>query len=390
VAAPAAPVAAAAHSTHGEVEAAIAEVGDALAGSIGRGADLLTVHFTADHREHAGLILRRLQRRLAPESLAGCTVSGVVAGGREFQSGPVLSAMALRLPGSRVQAFHLDLDEEAGVVHGWPDVGADAGVVLMPDPFTFPVAPFLDSLRKQRPDLPAIVGGIASGASRAGSNVLLTEDGMHERGAVGFVIQGGVRLEAIVAQGTRAIGPSLRVTRSEKNVVYELGGRPAYEGLSAVLEELGEEERGGFMRAPHVGLRPVASDSGEDGADCLVRGVMGVDPEAGAIAIAEPVHDGLVLQFQTRDRDAADRELHALLEMASSYHPRALAAFLFPCTGRGLHLFQEADHDVTALHRHWPGLPVSGFFAAGEIGPVCGRPYVHGLTASIGLLVPEV
>ncbi len=382
------PLAAEALSTHGEIEAAIAEVGDRLAESVGRGADLLLVHLTADHREHAGLILRRLQRRLAPESVAGCTVSGVVGGGRECQSGPCLSAMALRLPGTRVQAFHLELDEEAGVVHGWPDVGADAGVVLMPDPFSFPADPFLDSLRKQRADLPAIVGGIASGANRAGGNVLLTEDGVFERGAVGFVMRGGVRLEPILAQGTRPIGPARAVTRSERNIVYEWGGQPAYEALSELLQELGEDERRSFMRAPHVGLRPVASSAGEDPRDCLVRGVMGVDPDAGAIAIAEQVHDGLVLQFQARDREAAHREIHALLEMSSSFHPEPLAALLFPCTGRGLHLFQQADHDVSAIHRHWPGLPTTGFFAAGEIGPVCGRPYLHGLSASIGLLVP--
>jgi len=382
------PAAAEAVSTHGEVEAAISEVGDKLSAALGRGPDLLLIFLSAEHREHAGLVLRRLQRRLSPDAVAGCTVSGAVGGGREFQNGPCLAAIGLRLPGTKVQAFHLGLDEEASVVHGWPDVGADSSVLLFPDPFSFPVEPFLESLRKQRADLPAVVGGIASGASRAGRNVLMTDDGLHERGASGVVLRGGVRLEPIVAQGTRPIGPLLEVTRCERNIVYELGGKSAYEGLSEVLEGLEEEERRRFMRAPHVGLRPVKSSAGEDARDCLVRGVMGVDPEAGAIAIAEQVHDGLMLQFQARDREAAHREIHALLEMASSFHANPVAALMFPCTGRGLHLFQEADHDVAAVQRHWPGLPVAGFFAAGEIGPVCGKPYVHGLSASIGLLVP--
>lgn len=383
------PFAVEAVSTHGEVEAAIAEVADRLVEGIGRGPDLLLLWLSAQHRDQAGLILRRLQRRLAPEALAGCTVSGGIGGGREFQAGPCIAALALRLPGTRVQAFHLELDEPVGVVHGWPDVGGDAGVVLMPDPFSFPIEPFLDSLRKQRQDLPAIIGGLSSGATRAGGNLLLTDDGIFERGAAGVVMRGGVRLLPLIAQGTRPIGPARAVTRSEKNIVYEWGGRPAYEALSEVLAELEEEERRRFMHAPHVGLRPVESSAGEDAGDCLVRGVMGVDPDAGAIAIAEQVHDGLMLQFQTRDREAADQELDALLAMAASFHAQPLAALLFACTGRGLHLFREADHDVAALQRHWPGLPVSGCFAAGEIGPVCGKPYVHGLTASIGLLVPE-
>jgi small ligand-binding sensory domain FIST len=376
-------------STHGDIEAAITEVGDKLMEGIGHGPDLIMVFLTAEHREHAPLVLRRLQRRLAPDALAGCTVSGVIGGGREHQTGPCIGAMALRLPGTRVQAFHLGLDDEASVVHGWPDVGNDASVLLFPDPFNFPLEPFFASLRKQRADLPTIIGGVASGASRNGSNLLMTDEGIHEGGAVGVVLRGGLRLEPIVAQGCRPIGPELVVTRSERNIVYELGGRSAYEGLSEVLAELDEDERRRFMRAPHVGLRAVASSAGETAPDCLVRGVVGVDPDAGAIAIAEPVHDGLKLQFQARDREAAHREMNALLEMASSFHTQPLAALIFNCTGRGLHLFQEADHDVAALQHHWPNLPVSGFFAAGEIGPVCGQPYVHGLSASIALIVPH-
>jgi small ligand-binding sensory domain FIST len=383
------PAAADAISTHGDVEAAVEEVGSALEEKIGRGPDLLLIYLSAEHRDAAGLVLRRLQRRLAPDVVAGCTVSGAVGGGRELQSGPCLSAFAARLPGTRVQAFHLRHDEEAAVVHGWPDVGTDASILLFPDPFTFPIEPFLESLRTQRAELPAVVGGLASGANRAGGNVLFTDDGIFEHGAAGVVLRGSVRLAPLVSQGCRPVGPVLQVTRSERNIVYELGGKPAYEGLAEMLSDLEEDERRRFMRAPHVGLRPLTSSSGEEARDFLVRGVTGVDPEQGAIALAESVQDGSILQFQARDREAAHKELESLLDMASSFHARPFGALLFPCTGRGLHLFQQADHDIAAIHRHWEGLPVSGFFAAGEIGPVCGKPYVHGLSASLALLVAE-
>ena len=197
------PAAAEAISTHGDIEAAIEEVGIALEAKIGRGSDLLLIFLSAEHRESAELVLRRLKRRLAPDTVAGCTVSGAVGDGRELQTGPCLSAFAARLPGTRVQAFHLHHDEDAAVVHGWPDVGEDAGILLFPDPFSFPLEPFFESLRKQRTDLPPIVGGIASGANRAGGNVLITEDGLFERGAAGVVLRGSVRLVPLVSQGCR-------------------------------------------------------------------------------------------------------------------------------------------------------------------------------------------
>ena len=223
------PAAADAVSTHGDVEAAIEEVGRALEEKIGRGPDLLLIHLSAEHRDAVPLVLRRLQRRLAPDTVAGCTVSGAVGGGRELQSGPCLAAFAARLPGTRVQAFHLRHDEDAAVVHGWPDVGQDSGILLFPDPFSFPIEPFLDSLRTQRAELPQIVGGLASGANRAGGNLLFTEEGIFEHGAVGVVLRGAVRPVPLVSQGCRPIGPLLEITRSARNIVSELGGKPAYE-----------------------------------------------------------------------------------------------------------------------------------------------------------------
>ena len=143
-----------------------------------------------------------------------------------------------------------------------------------------------------------------------------------------------------------------------------------------------------FKRSPHVGLLAVENRSGERAGDYLVRGLVNVDPENGSITIGDRVSDGFALQFQARDRETATADLDQTLALASAYHPDAAGALLYSCTGRGVHLFQQADHDVSALQRYWPDLPVAGGFMAGEIGPVCGRPYVHGLSACIGLLAP--
>src|SRR5438552_3224924 len=58
-------------------------------------------------------------------------------------------------------------------------------------------------------------------------------------------------------------------------------------------------------------------------------------------------------------------------------------ALLFSCNGRGQSLFGQPDHDIGAVKRAFGDVPVAGFFAAGELGPVAGRNFVHGFTASI-------
>ena len=58
---------------------------------------------------------------------------------------------------------------------------------------------------------------------------------------------------------------------------------------------------------------------------------------------------------------------------------------LFTCNGRGTRLFDAPDHDVSLIHEMLGPIPVAGFFAMGEIGPIGGQNFVHGYTASIVL-----
>lgn len=374
-------------SIRGDTREAVEEAAEALKERVGGSPDIVLAFFTPQHRENAAQVLEVLQRELSPDSIAGSSMSGVIGGGREHQTGPGISLWAARLPGARLQTFRLDLDQEESRISGWPDVPESASTVMLVEPFSFPLEPFFESLRKLG-DLPTMLGGIASGADRAGENVLLHDDTLVHQGSVGFALDGGFRFETVLAHGCRPVGPPFLVTRSEGNVVYELGGRPAYGELSEVLIAIGEEERNRFMRAPHVGIRPLESNSGENGSDSLIRGVMGVDPDAGAIAVSDTIGEGEMLQFQSRDRVYAHDQMESALKLAGSFESEVLGALMFDCTARGLHLFQRADHDIELVHGLWPELPVAGCFAAGEIGPVCGLPYIHGLSASIGLLVP--
>ncbi len=58
---------------------------------------------------------------------------------------------------------------------------------------------------------------------------------------------------------------------------------------------------------------------------------------------------------------------------------------MFTCNGRGTRLFDTADHDARPLEGALGPVPVGGFFAAGEFGPVGGQNFVHGFTASMAL-----
>ena len=94
---------------------------------------------------------------------------------------------------------------------------------------------------------------------------------------------------------------------------------------------------------------------------------------------------GQTVQFHVRDAATADEDLNSMLDGATANRSDIAGGLLFSCNGRGTRLFDEPCHDITAAHRAMPRLPIAGFFAAGELGPVGGKNFIHGHTASFAL-----
>src|SRR4029078_1035079 len=144
------------------------------------------------------------------------------------------------------------------------------------------------------------------------------------------------------------------------------------------------------QRALHVGR--VVSEYQErfEQGDFLIRSVIGIDANSGAIAIGDYIRPGQTVQFHIRDEEAADAELKQLLSTAKKNCPTPPAgALLFTCNGRGTRMFSEPNHDAAAVAGALGPIPLAGFFAQGELGPIGSQNFMHGFTASIGLLLPE-
>ncbi len=67
---------------------------------------------------------------------------------------------------------------------------------------------------------------------------------------------------------------------------------------------------------------------------------------------------------------------------------RAAPRFVGRPHGRGAGLFGAPDHDARTTRELLGPLPLAGLFCNGEIGPVGSTTFLHGFTASLGLLAP--
>jgi len=92
---------------------------------------------------------------------------------------------------------------------------------------------------------------------------------------------------------------------------------------------------------------------------------------------------GATVQFHVRDADSADEDLRSLLTPYQDQNVKG--AILFGCNGRGTRMWPESGHDVGVLRERLGDVPVAGAFCGGEFGPVGGKNFVHGFTASIAL-----
>ncbi len=322
-------------------------------------------------------------------ALVGCVAQAVVAGRREIEDEPAVAvwlASGLPVP---AETFEIAFVRTAtgGLLAGYPfDKTTHDFHLLFPDPYSFPAEILLDHLDTALPGT-VVMGGLVSSAPPPTGCRMFRDHDVVTAGAVGVRLP-GVHHVPIVSQGCRPIGAPYIVTAARGAVITELGGRPPIERLREIVEILPPDQRELVAHGLQIGIVVDEHLATPGQGDFLVRGLLGADPTFGAIEVGELVEVGTTVQFQVRDALGADKDLRAALAKASADLPgRPAGALLFTCVGRGRRLFDTADHDATTIQDMLGDIPLAGFFAGGEIGPIAGRNALHGFTASLALFV---
>jgi small ligand-binding sensory domain FIST len=379
-------------STLADTDDAVQQVCQEALDQLGGSPDLAVVFLSADHAPRSAAIAAEICARLGTDRLVGCTAESVVGVGREVEGQSGISLWLARLPDTAVHTMHLTFERtaEGNAILGWPDALQDewppaASLLVLGEPFSFPADVLLERINEDRPGV-NVIGGMASSGAAPGENRLLFGRRSLDQGAVAVLLSGAVRVEPVVSQGCRPIGEHFVITRAERNVIYELGGRPAVIRLHNVLTSLPTREQDMVRNGLHLGR--VVSEYRErfEHGDFLIRNVMGIDRDSGALVVGDYVRVGQTVKFHIRDGQTADADLRQMLAQARDGLSRAPGgALLFTCNGRGTRLFPEPHHDAQTVADVFGQIPLAGLFAAGELGPVGGRNFVHGFTASIAL-----
>jgi small ligand-binding sensory domain FIST len=318
----------------------------------------------------------------------------VIGGGREVEDRPALSLTGAVLPGVRLKGVHLDAAQIPPVyaeTRVWEDTmhltaTQQPSFLILADPFSFETETFVRGLDRVYPSA-AKVGGLASGARQVGGSVLYLGNEVHRSGAIALALTGNVNIDAVVAQGCRPVGDPLFVTLAHENLIRELDGHAPRDVLAVLYEQLTPSDRELFSQSLFLGLAMRTDANQYVPGDFLIRNILGMDPQSGALWVNAHVPTNGVVQFHLRDASASAYDLERALSQyrASALAPASSGALLFSCSGRGVGLYGQADHDSNAFRRLVADVPIGGFFCNGEIGPVHSATYLHGYTSAFAV-----
>jgi small ligand-binding sensory domain FIST len=339
-------------SAEPDPQAAAANVADALAGQ-GSGGTLGFVYVTDRVKARMPAIVDTLRARTGVERWVGTVGLGVIAGRQASFNEPAVAAMIAPWPLEAVQLYD-----------GVPSKPFAAGGIGMTTAIVHvdPRNRRYDDLLKLLADSSQayLLGGLTASRSKLYDRMA---GELAKQGVSGLLLSPKIPVAIGVSQGCSPIGPTRTITDIHDGLVAGLDGQSALAALLADLSAGDQTDLRAALEGLHVALPVPNCDTG----DYVVRNIAGFDTKKGYIAVAENVEPGQTLFFCHRNREAAARDLTAMVRKVHARKKDARAAFYVTCCARGPNMFKSTVEEVELVQSVLGGIPMIGFYANGEI-----------------------
>lgn len=238
-----------------------------------------------------------------------------------------------------------------------------------------------------------VVGGMAGDNATFTKTLLLFNDTVSDNLVIAVGLYGNHLVTANGALGGwKPYGPPRKITRSVKNVIYELDGKPA---LPMYKMYIGEHFSKGL---PATGLKfPIAVIGGGKEVE-TVRTLAAIDPINNSLTFFGDVPEGETIRLCQTNHDRLVEGAAGAAGMvnntlaAASQHGQGLAICV-SCVGRKLVMADQISDEVEAVHGILgPQTVLTGFYSNGEF---CPRPNttdnaLHNQTMTIGYLTEDL
>lgn len=242
------------------------------------------------------------------------------------------------------ETWYKKTDTTFGIVHGNPQFDIEKLLVsvseLVPEGF--------------------FVGGLTSSEN---INYHIADE-VIDNGLSGILFSNATNVATALSQGCSRIGENHTITEFERNIIVKIDNRPALEVFKEDIGEILARDLNRTVGYVFAGLPIPESDK----SDYIVRNIIGIDANNQLLAISEALEPYPTIMFCRRDATTALEDLNDMLaNLKKRITSPPKGALYFSCLGRGRHLFGENSDEVKIIQKVLGDIPLTGFFANGEI-----------------------
>ncbi len=357
----------------------------------------LVLVFSSVKRFKEGKLQAALKNRYPTAQIIGCTTSGEISQNGVFDDSIQITAIQWQKVIQRVaQSKSSNMqDSFETAVNLAKQLKADTlrTVLVISDGLNVNGSELISGFQSVLGDTP-IIGGLAGDGGAFVKTLQLFNDTISDHMVIAVGLYGDALVTASGALGGwRPYGPPRKVTRSEKNVVYELDGKPA---LSLYQMYIGAA----FSKdLPGSGLKfPLAIiEEGKRDVE-KIRTLLAIDPKENSLTFAGNVEEGETVRLCQTNHDrlvegaggAANLVLDGLDANKTNQPGLALCV---SCVGRKGVMAEQVEDEVKLVQQILGAQTnVTGFYSYGEIAP---RPnttdsVLHNQTMTIGYLSEQL
>ncbi|NNK88404.1 MAG: hypothetical protein HKO90_08985 [Flavobacteriaceae bacterium] len=329
--------------------------------------DLFLLFISPEFKERQD-VLDTLRQKFPEATITGCSTAGEISGINVKDR--TVSLTAIKLEKVSHEQTHVKVDNMKFSYKAGRELGRALKkedlrhVLVFSDGLNINGADLVSGLQSKLRDV-SITGGLAADGPNFSSTFVINNDGIDSNCIVGIGFYGdALKVGYSSKGGWDSFGIERLVTKSHKNVLYELDGLPA---LTVYKSFLGEEAK----NLPSSALLfPLCMRNNESDKP-LVRTVLSVDEEKQSMTFAGNIHQGSYVRLMKANIDRLINGAGNSAKIAQEIiKESADLAILISCVGRRLVLKQLIEEEVEAVRDIIGDKPeITGFYSYGEIAP---------------------
>jgi hypothetical protein len=331
---------------------------------------------------------KSLSQRYPNAHIIGCTTSGEITSNGVYDDSIHITAMQWEKSTLRFITKPVNSMEQSHALGN--QIAAELrmddlkGVFVLSDGLNVNGSELVEGLQEVLPNVP-ITGGLAGDDAQFTKTLLLNDNAVQDRVVVAVGIYGQ---DAIVTSGAlggwKPYGPPRKITRSNKNVVYEMDNKPALPLYKMYIGYYANELPASGLNFPFAIM--------EERNVNVIRTLLAVDEKENSLTFAGNIKEGSTVRFLKSDHDSlvlgASEAARQILSKDVNINDRALAICV-SCVGRKLVMEEQVADEVFAVQRLL-GMQtgITGFYSNGEIcsGEDDGHSQLHNQTMTIAYL----